>query len=84
MPAERYELSAPREVEDKDGGEAKSYWTNNIGVMFPLRSGDGYVIKLAAVPVQDKDGQITIIAKPPREKDQGSGGGSGGGGYGGY
>lgn len=62
----RYELSSPHK-----NGE-KTFWTNNIGVMWPAKEGDGFTIKLRCVPAPDGSGEITIVARPPQEKDTAS------------
>lgn len=64
MSTTRFQLDAPFEREDK------TYWTNNVGVMFPLKNGGGYTIKLRCVPTPGANGEITIIARPPQPKDE--------------
>lgn len=73
--ADYYELSAP--VERESQGQTKTYWINRVGVMFPAKNGDGFTILLDAVPTSAASGQIKIIAKPPRPRDDRDGGGHG-------
>jgi hypothetical protein len=59
----RYDLCTGRK--DKDG---KSHWTK-IGVMFPAREGDGFSIKLEALPLPNEKGEVWISVFVPRERD---------------
>jgi hypothetical protein len=59
----RYDLCTGRK--DKDG---KSYWTK-IGVMFPAREGDGFSIKLEALPLPNEKGEVWISVFVPRERE---------------
>lgn len=59
----RYDICTGRE--DRDG---KTRWTK-IGVMFPAKSGDGFAVKLDALPLPNKDGDVWLKAFVPREKD---------------
>ncbi len=61
----RYDLCTGRE--DKDG---KTRWTK-IGVMFPAKSGEGFAIKLEALPLPNKDGEVWVKAFVPREREEG-------------
>ena len=61
--APRYDLLTSRK--DKDG---KSRYTK-IGVMFPSKQGDGFSIKLEALPLANEQGEVWIGAYPPREDD---------------
>jgi hypothetical protein len=61
--ANRYDLCTGRK--DKDG---KSHWTR-IGVMFPAKEGDGFAIKLEALPIPNDKGEVWINAFVPKEKD---------------
>ena len=61
--ATRYDLLTSRK--DKDG---KSRYTK-IGVMFPSKQGDGFSIKLEALPLANEQGEVWIGAYPPREDD---------------
>lgn len=81
----RYVLSAP--LDKRGPNNDQTYWVNNVGVAFPQKRGDGFIIKLDAVPVPGEDGRITIFMSPPKPKqstrqsgyeapgDAGSGGG---------
>lgn len=64
----RYELNAVREYTDRNG-EKKTAW-NRVGIMFPAKQGDGFTILLDAVPAP-QDGQFKIIARPPKQREQG-------------
>lgn len=59
----RYDLCTGRK--DRDG---KSHWTR-IGVMFPAREGDGFAIKLEALPIPNDKGEVWISAFLPKEKE---------------
>lgn len=61
----RYDLCTGRE--DRDG---KTRWTK-IGVMFPAKSGEGFAIKLEALPLPNKDGEVWVKAFVPREREEG-------------
>lgn len=72
MMTKRYDVSAPREYQDRDGNK-KTSWTN-LGVAFEK---DGKIsILLSALPMPGPDGQAKLILMEPRERD---GAGSGGG-----
>lgn len=58
----RYDICAPRPK--KDGG---TYWLR-IGQMFPGKDGEGYSIKLDALPIANEKGEIWIKAFVPREQ----------------
>jgi hypothetical protein len=51
---------------DKDG---KTRWTR-IGVMFPSKQGEGFSIKLEALPLPNAEGEVWISAFVPRENDR--------------
>lgn len=57
----RYDICTPRK--DKEG---KTRFVK-IGVMFPAKEGDGFAIKLDALPLPDEKGDVWIKAFPPRE-----------------
>jgi len=61
----RYDICTGRE--DRDG---KTRWTK-IGVMFPAKSGEGFAIKLEALPLPNKDGEVWVKAFVPREREEG-------------
>lgn len=63
-----FDVSVAREEESRDGTK-KTYWTQ-IGKMFPSKKGDGYTIKLNALPLPNKDGQVWISAFPERERER--------------
>ena len=60
---DRYDLIIAR-----PGKDGKSYFMK-IGAMFPSKDGEGFAIKLDALPLPDKDGNIWIKASRPREKE---------------
>ena len=61
----RYDVMSPRK--DREG---KTRWTR-IGVMFPAKSGNGFAIKLNALPLPDEKGEVWISAMEPREREEG-------------
>lgn len=61
----RYDVMSPRK--DREG---KTRWTR-IGVMFPAKSGNGFAIKLDALPLPDEKGEVWISAMEPREREEG-------------
>lgn len=60
---DRYDICTGRD--DRDG---KTRWTK-IGVMFPAKSGDGFAIKLDALPLPNKDGDVWIKAFVPTPRE---------------
>ena len=52
----------------RPGKEGKTYW-NRIGTMFPAKDGNGYSIVLDAYPLPDKEGRVSLIARPPKPRD---------------
>ena len=46
----------------------KTYW-NKIGSMFPARNGDGFTIKLDALPLPNEKGEVWVSAFVPKERD---------------
>jgi hypothetical protein len=69
---QRYDILSGRA--DKDG---KKRWTK-IGVMWPSKQGEGFSIKLEALPLPNAEGEVWISAFVPRENDgQGMTGGRG-------
>lgn len=60
----RYDLMSGRT--DKDG---KKRWTK-IGVMFPSKQGEGFSLKLEALPLPNAEGEVWLSAFVPRENDQ--------------
>lgn len=67
--ATRYDLASGRK--DKDG---KTRWTK-VGVMFPAKQGDGFSIKLEALPLPNETGEVWLSAFPPRDRDDAPKGG---------
>lgn len=65
MTATRYDIISAR-----PGKDGKTHWVR-IGAMFPAREGDGFAIKLDALPLPDKDGNVWLKAAPPRERNEG-------------
>lgn len=59
----RYDICTGRK--DNTG---KTRWTK-IGAMFPAREGDGFTIKLDALPIPNEKGEVWISAFVPRERD---------------
>ena len=59
----RYDVMSPRK--DREG---KTRWTR-VGVMFPAKSGNGFAIKLDALPLPDEKGEVWISAMEPKAKD---------------
>lgn len=57
------EAWAPTGRTNKEGKEEP--WAR-VGVAFPLKSGEGFTIKLNALPING-----TIIVKPPKPKEGG-------------
>ena len=59
----RYDLCTSR----KDQND-KTHWTK-IGVMFPSKNGDGFAIKLEALPLPNEKGEVWVSAFVPKERD---------------
>lgn len=59
----RYDLCTGRK--DKDG---KTRWTK-IGSMFPSKQGEGFAIKLDALPLPSETGEVWISAFVPKDRD---------------
>lgn len=59
----RYDVLSPR-----PGKEGKTYWLK-IGAQFPSKDGQGWTIKLDALPLPDKEGNIWLSCKEPKERD---------------
>lgn len=62
----RYDILSGRT--DKDG---KKRWTK-IGSMWPSKQGEGFSIKLEALPLPNAEGEVWISAFVPRENDGGA------------
>lgn len=65
--AERLDVLTASEYERN--GEKKTTWTR-IGVAFPTRNGDGWDVRLEALPVSGK-----LFLRAPRQRDEAAGGG---------
>ena len=63
MSAKRYDICVAET--DREG---KKRWTK-IGAMWPAREGDGFSIKLAALPTSNKDGETWVSAFVPKPRD---------------
>lgn len=61
--SDRYDICTPR-----PGKDGKTFWLR-IGAMFRAREGDGYSIKLDALPLPNEKGEIWINAFVPRDRD---------------
>ena len=59
----RFDLISPRPK--KDG---TTYW-HKLGAAFPLKSGDGYQLVFDALPLADAEGRVTLLMKPPKDRD---------------
>jgi hypothetical protein len=65
----RFDLITGRDV--TQNGATKTYWTR-VGTMFPSKKEDDtYVIKLDAIPLPNKNGEVWIKASIPRDKNGG-------------
>ena len=60
---DRYDVLTPRP------GKEKTYWLK-IGMMVPSKDGAGFSLKLDALPLPDRDGNIWLKISPPREEDR--------------
>jgi len=60
---ERFDISTSR-----TGKDGKTYW-RRIGAMFPSKNGDGYAIKLDALPLPNEKGEVWLSAFPPSERE---------------
>jgi hypothetical protein len=69
--ADRYNLYTMRT--SVVNGEEKSFSTS-IGVMFKSKDKDSFVLRLSALPIANKEGEVVVFAAPPKDKnDQPSG-----------
>lgn len=59
----RFDICTPR-----PGQDGKTRWLK-IGVMFPSKDGEGFSIKLDALPIANEKGEIWIKAFVPKERD---------------
>lgn len=64
----RYDICTGRDYTDRDGNP-KTAWTR-IGMMVPAKTGEGFAIKLEALPLPNRDGDVWIKAFPfvPKEE----------------
>jgi hypothetical protein len=60
----RYDLLTSKK--DRDG---KTRYTK-VGVMFPSKQGEGFSIKLEALPLPNAEGEVWISAFVPRDRDE--------------
>ena len=60
---QRFDVLSPR-----PGKDGKTYWLK-IGAKFPAKDGNGWTVKLDALPLPDKEGNIWLSCKEPKEKD---------------
>lgn len=58
-----WEIASPR-----PGKEGKTHW-HRVGTMFESKNGDGFNIVFDALPLPDKEGRVSLIARPPRPKE---------------
>lgn len=75
MSGTRLDALQVRKGKGRDGNEQVFF--TKIGVAFPVKSGEGYMLQLEAIPAPE-DGAYRILLKPPQEKREGGGGGYGG------
>lgn len=62
--ADRYDIVTPR-----PGKDGKTFWLR-IGSMFQSKDGNGYAIKLDALPLPNEKGEIWLKASEPRQNDR--------------
>lgn len=60
--ANRFDVLSPR-----PGKDGKTYWLK-VGAQFQSKDGIGWTIKLDALPLPDKDGNIWLSCKEPKER----------------
>jgi len=60
---QRFDICTGRS--DRDG---KTRWTK-IGAMFPAKQGDGFAIKLDALPIPNEKGEVWLSAFVPKDRD---------------
>jgi hypothetical protein len=61
--ANYWEISSPR-----PGKDGKTFWTR-VGTMFESKDGTGFNLVFDALPLPDKEGRVSLIARPPRPKE---------------
>lgn len=62
-----YDVLTARKYTDKSGEEKTTF--TKIGVAFDNRNGDGMTVTLNALPLSDKDGEVRMIIKKSKPKD---------------
>jgi len=62
----RFDVLSPR-----PGKDGKTYWLK-VGAQFLSKDGQGWTIKLDAYPLPDKEGNIWLSCREPRERDAAS------------
>jgi len=63
-----YDVLSPRKYTDKSGQEKTTFL--KLGVAFDNKNSDGFNIMLHANPLPDKDGEVRLICKKSKPKDQ--------------
>jgi hypothetical protein len=58
----RFDVLSPR-----PGKDGKTYWLK-VGAQFPSKDGSGWTIKLDAYPLADKNGDIWLSCREPKER----------------
>ena len=61
----RLNALAARKYTDKQTGEERTSYTR-IGVAWPMKNGDGYTVRLEAMPAP-QDGEFVILLMPPKD-----------------
>jgi hypothetical protein len=61
---DRYDILSGR-----PGKDGKTFWVR-LGSMFPAREGDGFAIKLDALPLPNEKGECWIKAAPAKPRDE--------------
>jgi hypothetical protein len=62
MSVARYDIITPR-----PGKDGRTFWLK-ISMMVPSNDGAGFSIKLDAMPLPNKDGEVWIKASEPRQR----------------
>lgn len=58
----RFDVLSPRL-----GKDGRTYWLK-VGAQFPSKDGSGWTIKLDAYPLADKNGDIWLSCREPKER----------------
>jgi len=61
--SDRFDVLSPR-----PGKDGKTYWLK-VGSQFRSKDGAGWTIKLDANPLPNKEGEIWLTCKEPKERD---------------